>query len=93
MTIQELNEYRTHCLSSIEKAKAKGRQIAESFCPECYAIIENIVAPRSTWNNKKFDLITKGCYQCGNAHFLKIAEAYTESFKMDNEELSHLTKR
>lgn len=89
MNKQELKEYKTDCLSSIEKARVKGRKIAESFCPDCYATIENIVSPKGTWNNKTYDFITKGCYECGQAHFLKIAEAYTESFKIENKNLVH----
>lgn len=93
MNKTELKKYKNDCNDAVERARDKGRTIVKSICPNCFETLETIVAHKSTWNNRNYDLITKACYDCGNAHFLKIYEKKTEAFEIDNDKVIHVFKQ
>lgn len=93
MNTKELKIFKKQCLDTIANAKSKRRSVVKSICPNCYNTIESIVAPQGTWNNKHYDLITKGCYECASPHFLKMNENITESFGFESPHIKHIYRQ
>ena len=93
MTKAERKELKIKCELSIASAKAKGRTIIKSICPNCYETLESILSPKATWSAEKSDIITKACFECGQPHILKMNSKTAKSHNFYTEKIIHIYKQ
>lgn len=83
MNKKQLAQYKKDCLQYIERARKFGKPVLKMICPECFKEVESALSPKGTWNNKAYDICTKGCQECGHAFFVKMDEEKAVSFRID----------